>query len=285
MVPSKQLKYIRELIQDAEKVIIGAGAGMSASAGLDYTDESFFLKHYKPFIIEGYRTVMDAISDHWEVSEENAKSYWAFWAWHINKIYYEVTIRSTYTLLYDIIKDKDYFVITTNGDGRFLNNLFDNNRIYAMQGNYGQFQCQQGCHNQLYDNKEMINDLVTAMDFELLEVPHELIPRCPKCKGLMMPHLRIDHHFIETEQVIQSKAYTKFINNAYNHKSVYLELGVGYNTPSIIRYPFEDMVYDDEETQLVRINTEHPEIPSEINHRAVGINCDINELLKELKGN
>jgi NAD-dependent SIR2 family protein deacetylase len=268
-------------LQEADRIVVGAGAGLSASAGLDYNDRLFFERLYQPFLKKGYRTVAEAISHHWYLTKENATTYWGFWANHINNIYYHQEQMDTYRLLYDIISDKDYFVITTNGDGQFFKGGFDSDKIFAMQGNYGKFQCQHGCHNVIYDNQKMIQTMLLGFDEERLEIQEKDVPMCPKCGGLLCPNLRVDQYFIEASHMHNKDNYVDFVN-VLDEKILFLELGVGFNTPVIIRYPFEEMTNTYDHATLVRVNKVSSQIPNEIKDKALPVDMDIDELLKEI---
>jgi len=274
-------KDIISLIQKADKIVIGAGAGLSAAAGLNYNDEILFNKLYGPFVKLGHQTIAQTLANYWYLTEENAKSYWGFWSHHIHNIYYHYDQLDTYKMLYDIIKEKDYFVITTNVDDQFKKGGFDHKKVYSMQGSYGQFQCQKACHNKIYDNNEMIQQMLLGFDHKTLEIKDKDIPRCPNCGGLMCPNLRVDHLFVNGDTTNQRSDYINFIDDAKD-KIVFLELGVGYNTPIIIRYPFEEMTKLLDHGTLIRVNYDYDQVPEGIVGKSVTTNKDIHMLLNNI---
>lgn len=269
-------------LEKADKIVIGAGSGLSASAGLDYNDESVFSKAYAPFLKVGYKTIYDGIKENWYLTEDHATKFWGFWAHHINFVYYSQKQLDTYDLLYKIIKDKNYFIITTNADGQFLKGNFDKSKVFAMQGQYNKFQCRHSCHHDLYDNKEMVEKMLEGFDQETLEIRDCDVPRCPHCGELLSPNLRIDQYFVEDQDMSKKEAYLDFVN-VHKEKVVFLELGVGFNTPSIIRYPFEEMTYDSQNAMLIRVNNNLFMAPDEIRDKTLITDTDIHELLEGLE--
>lgn len=274
---------VKKAIDNAQRIVIGAGAGLSASAGLDYNDPRLFEEKYKVFYQKGFKTIADAISHHWSLTDDNKKQYWGFWANHINTVYYSQEQLDTYLALYDIIRDKNYYVITTNGDGQFYKGDFDTDKVFSMQGSYDQIQCQHGCHNKTYDNKDMIIKMLKGLDRETLEIAEEDVPYCPVCGGLMCPNLRIDQYFVEDANQQTKEGYIDFVN-VEDEAILFIELGVGYNTPGIIRYPFEDMTHMYDDGLLIRINLMDSDVPDEIYHKSISVGGDIQSFFKSLKG-
>lgn len=158
------------------------------------------------------------------------------------------------------MKDKNYFVLTTNVDGQFAKSGFDSDRLFAVQGDYGKLQCKHACHDTLYSNETLVKQWLANTDEKTLEIPTALVPHCPKCGGEMAMHLRIDGSFVENADWHAAQArYADFVEQALRGNTVYLELGVGFNTPTIISYPFEQMVYHNPNGLLVRLNRDAPE--------------------------
>lgn len=272
---------IYKTIKEADKVLIGGGAGLSAGAGLDYGNGEIFKKNYSLFYERGYQSIWDAITDHWTVNKENARTYWAFWATHINYVYHEQDFLETYQLLYNLVKDKDYFVITTNGDDQFYKGSFDPDKVFSMQGSYSKFQCQKGCHNKLYDNKEMVKKMLDGLDPDTLMIREEDIPVCPDCGELLCPNLRIDQYFVDEPYMHKQDAYVDFAS-AENERIVFLEIGVGYNTPVIIRYPFEKMTNAYSNATLIRVNKSNLEETFVSKDKMIATTRDIHDLLIDL---
>lgn len=270
---------ILNVLKNADAVVIGAGAGLSASAGLDYNDTMFFEKHYSHFRKKGFKTISEGIRANWNLDKENAVSYWGFWANHISNVFYKQPQLPTYKLLYDIIKDKPYFIITTNADGQFYKGDFDAQKIFAMQGSYSKFQCQKKCHNVIYDNEKMVSQMLNGFDSGSLEIKSEDIPKCPVCHEFLVPNLRTDGNFVEEPNMVNKDEYIHFINSYAKSSIVFLELGVGYNTPIIIRFPFEQMTNSIKDGWLIRVNKYYPDLPQEVTDKAIATKMDINELL------
>lgn len=280
---SQTVDSIREHIEQADIIVIGAGAGLSASAGLNYNDQVFFAEKYTPFLKEGFKTISDGIENNWYLTRENASTFWGFWANHINNIFYQPKQLETYKLLYDLIKDKNHFIITTNADGQFFKGNFAHDKIFAMQGSYGYFQCQSGCNDKIYQNEEMIKQMLKGFNTDTLKIRVEDIPICPNCGELLCPNLRIDQYFVEKEHMKNKDMYQNFINEVGNDHVVFLELGVGFNTPVIIRYPFEEMTRLFTNATLIRVNKTMPQISSTILGKSIVSDMDIHELLTHLE--
>lgn len=278
---TKDIAKIGSLIESADRIVIGAGAGLSASAGLDYSDEKIFSDLYPFFWKKGYTSIGDAIAHHWTLTEENAQWFWGFWAHHITNVYYRPGQLETYRYLYEIIKDKDYFIVTTNVDDQFFRGGYHKERIFSMQGSYGRFQCLHACCDKLYDNASMVKTMLEGFDTSRLTIRKEDIPRCPECGGLLGPNLRKDHYFVEGGSLDRREEYINYINKEEG-KLLLIELGVGYNTPIIIKYPFEEMLKVYEQSFLVRIN-KYIAKPSRLDEtRSLEIKGDIHDILKEL---
>lgn len=242
----------KKLLQEADVVIIGAGAGLSAAAGLTYSGERFE-KNFGEYIAKYGMTDLYLSGFYpFETSEEK----WAYWSKHISLNHYDEEGLELYRDLHDIVKNKDYFVITTNVDSQFEKTGFGKDKIFEVQGNYGEFQCSTPCHNNVYNNKEQILEMLKEQ--KDLKIPTRLIPKCPVCGEEMAMHLRIDGTFVETKEWHkQSDAFYDFLNKNQDKKIVLLELGVGFNTPTIIRFPFERLNKILPNASLIRVNKEN----------------------------
>lgn len=270
---------IKEKILEADAIIIGAGAGLSEAAGYHYSGKDFEIE-FKSFI-EKYGFTDLYTSSFYPFKTEEEK--WAYWAKHIYYSYYKNTRNKLYSNLHELIKDKDYFVITTNVDGKFVQNDFKRDRIFEVQGRYSSLQCSVPCHNKLYDNKDFVFETINKIDDDL-KIPSELVPKCPVCGENMNVNLRCDESFVEDELWNESsKNYNDFLDKYKGKKIVFLEFGVGFNTPGIIRFPFEKEVFMNHNAYLVRFNKDYPEIPNEIKERSIEISDDIDEVIDLLK--
>lgn len=277
-------------IKEAKTILIGAGAGLSTSAGFIYSGERFDY-YFSDFINKyGFTDMYTGGFYPFDTLEE----YWAYWSRYIYINRYMDAPLPVYDDLYDIVKDKDYFVLTTNVDHCFQKAGFDKNRIFYTQGDYGLFQCSDPCHNSTYDNEEIIKKMVLSQGFKIIdgelvkegniemEVPTELIPYCPKCGKPMTMNLRADSTFVEDEGWHQAATrYQKFIEK--HQDMVLLELGVGFNTPGIIKYPFWKMTSIYSDTYYICINKGQAYVPDDIKHRAICINDDIGEVIHDMR--
>lgn len=267
----------KEAIKNAEYVIIGAGAGLSTAAGLEYGGKKFKID-YKDFIEKyNFQDLYSATFYPFKIQEEK----WAFWAKLIKLNRYNEPLK-LYKELLELVKEKEYFIITTNADAQFEISGFDKNKIFAVQGDYSFLQCENGCHNKLYNNKEMVEDWLELT--ENCEIPEDLVPKCPICGSNMEMNLRKDFNFIQDDYWYkQSKEYEKFLNKTKNKNLILLEIGVGFNTPSIIRFPFEQITYNNLKTTLIRINKEYPSGSNEIKSKMISFDEDTNEIIEDLK--
>ena len=274
-----RLKAVKSALETADFVLIGAGAGFSAAAGLTYSG-SRFTNNFQPFIKKYGMTDMYSAGFYPFTKPEQK---WAYWAKHVYHNRWQPDALPLYRALFDLVKDKNYFVLTTNVDAQFEKAGFDSNRLFAMQGDYGKLQCKNACHDTLYSNESLVKQWLVETDEETLEIPTALVPHCPKCGAEMTMHLRVDGTFVENADWHAAQArYANFAEKALHGKSVYLELGVGFNTPAIIRYPFEQMVYHNPNALLVRLNRDYPEGFVETKDKTVAFAEDPNKVLHAL---
>ncbi|MBR5503937.1 MAG: hypothetical protein IKV87_05810 [Methanobrevibacter sp.] len=253
---TQRIEKLQKLIDNADYILIGAGAGLSASAGLEYGGKRFE-ENFPEFIEKyGFQDMYTPMFYPYESSEEK----WAYFAKHAftNNIGMEAT--ELYKKIFDLVKDKDYFVITTNVDDQFLKSGFDENRFFRTQGSYAKFQCSKACHNKLYDNRELILEMIEKTDKDL-KIPSELVPKCPVCGEEMDLNLRKDNYFVEDDEWNrQNENYNDFRKRALNGKLLLLELGIGFNTPIIIRFPFDELLKTYDNVNLARFNRSHAEL-------------------------
>lgn len=280
---SQQLKNLANHIKECEAIIIGAGSGLSSAAGLTYSGERFN-KYFSDFINKYHLTDMYSAGFY---PYESLEEYWAYWSRHIYYNRYIDAPKDTYQKLLQLVKDKDYFVLTTNVDHQFQKAGFDKKRLFYSQGDYGLWQCSKPCHQKTYDNKEIVEKMLLQQ--KDLKIPSSLIPYCPKCGAFMTMNLRCDQTFVQDEGWYQGQfRYNDFINKHRDLKIIYLELGVGQNTPVIIKYPFWNYTNSNKKATYVCINYGESFCPDEIKKQAILINGDIdqviNDLLLELEG-
>lgn len=225
-----QLERLKAELEAADTIVIGAGAGLSASAGFTYSEERF-QQYFSDFEEKyGFHDMYSGGFYPYQTPEE----YWAYWSRYIQINRYENTPKPVYDMLYRLVKDKDYFVITTNVDHCFQKAGFDRRRLFYTQGDYGLFQCSEPCCQKTYENKEWIDRMVVEQ--KDMRVPMELIPKCPVCGKPMTMNLRADDHFVEDAGWhLAALRYEDFIHRHKGLRILFLELGVGYNTPGIIK--------------------------------------------------
>lgn len=233
---SVQIERLKKAIENADSIVAGAGAGLSTSAGFVYTGERF-KKYFSDFEQKyGFHNMYSGGFYPYEKPEE----FWAYWSRYIYVNRYMDVPKPVYNELFELVKDKDYFVITTNVDHCFQKAGFDKKRLFYTQGDFGLFQCSAPCDTDTYENEKIIRRM---MDEQAdMKIPTELIPKCPKCGKPLTMNLRSDDKFVEDEGWLKaSEHYENFLRTRQNQSILFLELGVGYNTPVIIKYPFWQM--------------------------------------------
>ena len=261
----ERIKQAKDLIVSADYVIIGAGAGLSAAGGFEYSGKKFE-RYFKDFGDKyGFKDMYSGGFYRYSTPEER----WAYWSRYVyvNR-YLQTQPNEVYATLFELVKNKDYFVITTNVDHQFQIAGFDKQRLFYTQGDYGLFQCSVPCHNKTYDNKDAILKMVESQ--KDMKIPSSLIPKCPVCGKSMEMNLRADDKFVQDEGwYAHAQAYNDFIDKTKGRKVVLIEIGVGYNTPSIIKYPFERMAYFNKSTHLIRINKDYAVCSDEIRDKTI----------------
>lgn len=267
----------KKLISEGDAVLIGAGSGLSTAAGLEYSGKRF-TDNFSDYIEKYNLTDMYSAGFYpYPTLEEK----WGYFSRHIKLNRYDAVASKVYLDLLKLVEDKEYFVITTNVDAQFLKAGFDHDKVFATQGDYGKLQCEKACHDTLYDNENIITRMVEEQSD--CRVPSELIPICPVCGGNLVAHLRIDGYFVENEDwKAASNNYSKFIKESQNKNLVLIELGVGFNTPSIIRWPFEQMAISHENITLIRINKDNVQAKFNIPSKSILIREDISDYLAEI---
>ena len=281
----EKINRATELIQDTETLFIGVGSGMTASGGISYTDPMLAKKWYPEYFSLGYQSIAEIMGRFWPTTlrEEKAQAFWGFWVKHIFHLRYELKALSPYLDLFDIAKGKNYFICSTNVDGQLEKAGFPSSFIFAPQGDYGLFQCAKPCSDNVYPNQDMIDRMIKNMPSPF-EIRKEDIPRCPKCGGLLMPNLRCDQNFVEQPHMGNIAQYESFIKNSIHKKIVLLELGVGFNTPGIIRIPFEQIAAKSSSAVLIRVNTsDFQKIIKSTRNNILEISQDIGMVLKDVK--
>ena len=276
-VSSNPIEQLREALESADAVIIGAGAGLSASAGMTYSGERF-RQTFGDFQAKyGIRDMYSGGFYPFQSLEE----YWAWWSRQILINRYEKAPKPVYDQLLELVQDKDYFVLTTNVDHQFQLAGFDKGRLFYTQGDYGLWQCSKPCHQQAYDNEETVRRM--AAEQRDMKVPTELIPRCPRCGRPMTMNLRIDGTFVQDEGwYAAARRYEDFLRRHQGQRLLFLELGVGSNTPLIIKYSFWKMTMQNRKATYVCINQEEEYLPGAIQNRSICVRGDIGATLEQI---
>ena len=268
---------LRSALAQADTVIIGAGAGLSTSAGFVYTGERFrenfhdFAEkyHFNDMYSGGFYPY-DTLEEHW--------AYWSRYIW-LNR--YTQAPKPLYEELFALVKDKDYFVLTTNVDHQFQKAGFDKKRLFYTQGDSGLFQCSEPCCQRTYDNEEIVRQMVEQQT--AMRVPSELVPHCPVCGKPMSMNLRADNTFVEDEGWHKAaERYSEYLRKHENSKVLFLELGTGMNTPSIVKFSFWRMTHDWPNATYACINMGEAYAPKEIEAKSICINEDIGSTLKQI---
>lgn len=273
-------RRLKEELAQADAVIVGAGSGLSTAAGFTYSGERFE-KYFSDFI-EKYH-IPDIYTGGF-YPFDSLEEYWAWWSRHIYYNRYVDAPKPVYQNLLALIKDKDYFVLTTNVDHQFQKAGFDKKRLFYTQGDYGLWQCMEPCHQKTYDNEPVVRRMIVEQ--KDMRVPSELIPKCPVCGKPMTMNLRSDNTFVEDAGWhLAAERYAGFLRRHQNLRVLYLELGVGANTPGIIKYPFWRAVYQNPKAVYACVNMEEAAVPQEIAARSICIEEDIGTVLQELTEN
>ena len=299
-ITNEEIIKLREILDSVECVVIGAGAGLSASAGFSYSGGRF-KKYFSDFEAKyHFHDMYSGGFADFSSLEEN----WAYWSRFIYINRYMDAPLPVYEKLLELVRGKDYFAITTNVDHCFQKAGFDKKRLFYTQGDYGLFQCCVPCHKKTYNNEEIVKKMLISQGFGFkdsenrkdgkiifpenplkMEIPPELVPHCPVCGKPMSMNLRCDGTFVEDDGWHEAaKRYQDFLEKHKNARTLFLELGVGGNTPGIIKYPFWNLTYKNKNAFYASLNMEKEEIPIELKARSVLIKGDIFRTIEKLCG-
>lgn len=275
---SEQLDELKKELSQADAVVIGAGAGLSTSAGFVYNGERF-KQYFSDFEAKyGFHDMYSGGFYPYDTPEEH----WAYWSRYIYVNRYMDAPKPVYENLFELVKGKDYFVITTNVDHCFQKAGFDKKRLFYTQGDYGLFQCSEPCCQETFENEEIIRNMMEQQ--KGMRIPTELLPVCPHCGKLLTMNLRSDDKFVEDEGWHKAaERYELFLRRRQNMRILFLELGVGYNTPVIIKYPFWRMTAENPQAVYACINYGEALCPREIERRSICIDGDIGNVLSQLR--
>lgn len=274
---SDNIRCLKQEIETADSIVIGAGAGLSTAAGFTYSGERFE-KYFSDFIQKyGFSDMYSGGFYPFESLEEH----WAYWSRYIYINRYLESDNGTYQRLFNLVKDKDYFVLTTNVDHQFQKAGFDKHRLFYTQGDYGLFQCSEPCCQKTFDNEKIIRKMYSEQ--KSMRVPSELIPKCPECGKTMTMNLRADDKFVQDEGWYKARErYADFLRRHEGMHMLFLELGVGFNTPVIIKYPFWQMTAKNPNAVYACINFNEAFCPEELEKKSICIGGDIAEVLWDM---
>ena len=279
----EQIMQAADMIQKADYVLMGAGAGLSTAAGAVYGgtwfEENF--KEFKEKYGNGlYMQDMYSAGFHPYPDEE---SFWGYWSKQAILGGIDLDVTPLYKDILKLLKDKRTFCLSTNADGQFQKAGYKEEQIFCTQGDYFHIQCQKACHPRTYNAVKLFKQMDQAR--KNCQIPTYMVPKCPICGGPMTMNLRCDQYFVQDEAWYQAeKRFGDFLNEALKSQKnlLLLELGVGFNTPTILRFPFEKLVKENKQVNLIRLNLNEAVIPESIEQQAVGINKDIKQTIKDL---
>ena len=274
---SAQIARLKKMLAHADVVVIGAGAGLSTAAGFTYSGERF-ARYFGDFIVKYH--IPDMYSGGF-YRFDTPEEYWAWWSRHIYYNRYVDAPHPVYRDLLKLVQDSDYFVLTTNVDHQFQRAGFDKERLFYTQGDYGLWQCARPCHNKTYDNEQAVRRMLDEQ--QGMRIPTALVPRCPVCGGPMAMNLRADDTFVEDEGWHAAAArYAAFLRGHTGSRAIFLELGVGGNTPGIIKYPFWRMTQQNPNASYVCINLGEAFAPHAIKRRSLCLSYNIGQVLQDI---
>ncbi|MBS5022808.1 MAG: Sir2 silent information regulator family NAD-dependent deacetylase [Firmicutes bacterium] len=269
---------LKRRLEEAEAIVVGAGAGLSSAAGMSYSGERF-RRHFSDFERKyGFHDMYTGGFYPFKTSEE----FWAYWSRFIYLNRYSPFDESVYKNLFSLLRDKEYFVLTTNVDHCFQRTGFGKERLFYTQGDYGLFQCRVPCHDKTYDNEAVV--LKMRKEEKNMTIPSALVPRCPVCGEPMTMNLRCDATFVEDAGWHAAcRRYEKFIEKYREKKILFLELGVGSNTPGIIKYPFWRLTAENKRAFYACVNLENAYAPAEIAGRSLCLRAGIGEVISSIQ--
>lgn len=273
------LANVSSLIADSQHILITAGAGMSAAAGFDYGENERYKELFPAFARKGFTARYQAIGYRgWTPAE-----FWAYWAIHVEDIRFGERNDATYRQLLALTEHADTFVYTSNVDQLFARNGFSGDKLYTPQGDYGYLQCAKACQDVVWDSEPIIKTLLKNMDPTTQTITNpDVIPHCPNCGGEVFLNVRIDQYFVESPYREELARFSAWIEKIVEQPFLIIEIGAGFNTPSVIRWPGERLVQGTRQGKLLRINKDYPQVPDAISNRAQGINENAAEVINQL---
>jgi NAD-dependent SIR2 family protein deacetylase len=270
----------RRWLAESDRVLIGAGAGMSAAADIDYGDTATFARLFPAFVRMGFRAQYQLIGHEGLTPAQH----WGFWSTHVRHVRFGEDERSAYRALRHLVSGKETFVLTSNVDMLFARNGFDEARLFTPQGDYARMQCREPCSRETWPTRPFIERCLAALDPVTQQVTHpDAIPRCPRCGGPVFMNVRLDAAFLEEPYVEQARRFQRWMRDGATQRLLVLEIGAGFNTPSVVRWRMEHLAHHHPAARLVRINLKDPELPEELGERAVSLAMGASQAIELLQ--
>ena len=265
---AREARQIRQWIDEADRVLIGSGAGLSADAGVDYTDEVAFARTFPALVRRGLKAPYQMIG----YSGLPTELFWGYWLKHVDEVRFGDGRRHVYEVLFNLVRDKDWFALTSNVDGLFARNGFDADRVCSIQGDFAFLQCYTPCSDELWPSAPVLERLLPEIDAatQALRDP-ALAPVCPRCGGQMFFNVRGGHWFVEAPWRRQFEVLRAWLPSASNERLLVLDIGSGFNTPGVVRWPMERTALAIPTARFVRINRLDPELHVRLDARALAV--------------
>lgn len=266
-------------LHDADRVLVGAGAGMTVAAGIDYSDEGDFAARFPALLRRGFTARYQLIGD----TQLSPPEFWGYWAAHVQQVRFAEGKSAVYQSLRRLIQDKASFVLTSNVDALFARNDFDSERICSLQGDYGFMQCLAPCDRSVWPSRPIVDALVAATDpYTQVVIDESLLPACPRCGGPVFLNVRGGSWFVDDPWMHQLEALQTWLATTTGRLVVF-DIGSGFNTPTVVRWPMERLVHNVPASRLVRINPAEPDVPRALGYRAIGVRTGAAEFVRAIE--
>ncbi len=276
----REIARCNDLLTQAQYVLVAAGSGLSAAAGINYTDTAYFARHFPGMVCRGFRMQAELMG----YSAWHPELKWGYLAANVYQVRFKLGQHPVYQGLLALVEEKNYFAHTSNVDGMFEKNGFDKNRIFTPQGDYAWMQCQTPCSSETWESKPILKRIRPEINPETQEVVNpEVLPRCPNCGGDVMLNVRGGNWFVEEPYVEQAEKYRNWIESSWAKRLLIVEIGAGFNTPGVIRWPNEQLVLNHPDANLIRIDLAQPGVPKEIRNKSVTIKNDAMKVISALR--
>jgi NAD-dependent SIR2 family protein deacetylase len=267
---------IARWIHEADRVVIGAGSGLSAAAGLDFGDRADFAARFPALVKRGLKAAYEMIG----YSDLSEAAFWGYWAVHVTQMRFADGRNPVYEGLRRLVAGKDRFVLTSNVDAMFVRNGFDPERVWSIQGDYAFMQCLRPCTPEVWPSEPVLQRALAAIDSETQEVGDpDCIPRCIRCGGDVFLNVRGGRWFVENPYQAQMERWRRWINGKSNERLLLMDIGSGFNTPGVIRWPMERMALQVPTARLVRINPQDARVPHESGGRGLSLSTGAREAI------